>query len=324
MTQKPLIFCNAGVPASALRNLQSEKVNSHNHWAQRYPALAILEQMDVQSCTVMLPHHCLNTALNAYLLDQLGLPIDSGMALPQAINQKITLINQSLHSYFYRLSLVHWHAGRDKIHLVPLTSKMVTSLESLQILETVKPWLTEMGWTIYESSPLEYFIQTKEPFEYISPSLEIASSEQLEYFLPQGQNLKNWQTLLTEIQMIFFKHPVNQAREASGELTINSVWLDGMSYSNVWTDENLTLWANLLTQIHHCQHSNIDQHLQELDALISPIVMQQENNQPINITVIGDTWHKTMSFTQPRLLKRLKNKLTLQDKIVLQWLKIPV
>ena len=36
-----------------------------------------------------------------------------------------------------------------------------------------------------------------------------------------------FRTQLNELQMLLFEHPVNQAREARGELTVNSLWLWG-------------------------------------------------------------------------------------------------
>lgn len=322
MTKHPLIFLHTCISEGFLHSFHSENKHTDHHWTKKYPALAVLNKMVTQNHTVTLPYHSPNTALNAYLLNQLALPINAGLALPQVITKNIIKSTQLSSSYWYRLSLVHWHAGRDRVHLIPLTSETITPLESLQLIEVIKPWFNELGWQIYDSSPQEYFIQTKEPFDYISPSLEVASSEQLEHFLPQGKNLKNWQTLLTEIQMIWFNHPVNEARKTAGLPTINSVWLDGMSHSDTWTTEALTNWVKFSSQIHHCQHNNINEYLQELNDLLSPSLINQKSNQPINITFIGDTWYQEVSFTQPNLLKRLKNKLTRQ-KPALQWLKIP-
>jgi hypothetical protein len=45
--------------------------------------------------------------------------------------------------------------------------------------------------------------------------------------LPDGRDAAAWNRLLTEIQMTWHTHPVNEAREARGEATVNSVWLHG-------------------------------------------------------------------------------------------------
>lgn len=45
--------------------------------------------------------------------------------------------------------------------------------------------------------------------------------------LPQGEGGKQWQRLMTEVQMVLHEHPVNAAREARGQPPINSVWFSG-------------------------------------------------------------------------------------------------
>src|SRR5690606_6966891 len=45
--------------------------------------------------------------------------------------------------------------------------------------------------------------------------------------LPSGAEAARWRRALTEVQMLLHEHPVNQRREARGELAVNSVWLWG-------------------------------------------------------------------------------------------------
>lgn len=46
-------------------------------------------------------------------------------------------------------------------------------------------------------------------------------------YMPQGEDIAWAAQLTNEIQMLLFEHPVNQAREARGELAVNSIWLSG-------------------------------------------------------------------------------------------------
>ena len=45
--------------------------------------------------------------------------------------------------------------------------------------------------------------------------------------LPHGPDAMRWQACANELQMLLHEHPVNLAREARGELPVNSVWLWG-------------------------------------------------------------------------------------------------
>ena len=49
----------------------------------------------------------------------------------------------------------------------------------------------------------------------------------IEAALPHGPDAMRWQACTNELQMLLHDHPVNLAREARGELPVNSVWLWG-------------------------------------------------------------------------------------------------
>ena len=46
-------------------------------------------------------------------------------------------------------------------------------------------------------------------------------------FMPQGPHEMRFKSLLNEVQMLLHDHPINQAREQQGLLTVNSLWLSG-------------------------------------------------------------------------------------------------
>lgn len=46
--------------------------------------------------------------------------------------------------------------------------------------------------------------------------------------MPEGEASAQWRSLMNEAQMALHEHPVNQAREARGELPVNSIWLWGV------------------------------------------------------------------------------------------------
>jgi hypothetical protein len=60
-------------------------------------------------------------------------------------------------------------------------------------------------------------------------ALKHALNKDITPYLPQGEGALVWAKLQNEIQMLLFNHPINEAREARGELPINSVWFDGLS-----------------------------------------------------------------------------------------------
>jgi hypothetical protein len=57
--------------------------------------------------------------------------------------------------------------------------------------------------------------------------LSVAVGRDIEPLQPQGQDALLFRARMNELQMLLHAHPVNQAREARGELPVNSLWLWG-------------------------------------------------------------------------------------------------
>ncbi len=54
-----------------------------------------------------------------------------------------------------------------------------------------------------------------------------ARGEPISGHLPSGEDGMHWHALMTEVQMALHDHPVNEAREARGEMAVNSLWFWG-------------------------------------------------------------------------------------------------
>jgi hypothetical protein len=57
--------------------------------------------------------------------------------------------------------------------------------------------------------------------------LHRAIGRDINSLLPHGPNARRWHALLTEAQMLFHNHPVNQSREQRNQPMVNSVWFWG-------------------------------------------------------------------------------------------------
>jgi hypothetical protein len=78
--------------------------------------------------------------------------------------------------------------------------------------------------------------------------MSLAAGRNIHGNLPTGPESGRWHQLFNEIQMLLFAHPLNEAREARGELPVNSVWFwgngslpiaPGNTYDTVSSDEEL-------------------------------------------------------------------------------------
>ena len=327
-TSQAPIFQHATMsPAALSRALALNADGVAYDWRVRYPNLAGLDALEMLRSMMVFHQMCPNNAHDAFLLHQLNMPIDTGMAIVQAalrgIPAAIEDIQQRASNQWFRLSLVHWQAGRDKVHLVPFNPSDVSVEESRLLAASIAPWFIERGWDVHVAAPHEWFVRSTALFDFHAPSLSIASSDQLEHFLPHGKDLARWQTLLTEIQMTWHGHVVNQTRVAENRLLINSVWLDGNSSGRLWTQSALANWQSLNTLVHTHETTDIHAHLNDLNLRFAPFLQQAQDNLRPNILLLGTTWQQTIQMQKRPLLRRLYLKFFPNKKKPLAWLETP-
>lgn len=58
-------------------------------------------------------------------------------------------------------------------------------------------------------------------------SARMAAGRKIDAWQPEGEAARAWRAIVNELQMLWFDHPVNQAREQHGRATLNSIWLEG-------------------------------------------------------------------------------------------------
>ena len=135
------------------------------------------------------------------------------------------------HTPIARIEPVHIHAARD--HLV-LTSTEILELrqdEADALFESVKDIFEEMATAIYRPTPNRWFIESPSLQSLSTVSAEQAQGRNIDHWMPTDTTLsgvaRQWRKWQNEIQMIWFDHPVNQARASEGMLAVNSIWISG-------------------------------------------------------------------------------------------------
>jgi hypothetical protein len=129
------------------------------------------------------------------------------------------------------LTPAHWHVARDHVSLADPAALNLSDVESRVAFEAVR--------TLFEGEAMR--------FEWGSASRWYAAHEALAD-LPCaaldrviGRRVELWtgtkaattpaaalmRRLQSEVQMLLYPHPINDEREARGELTLNSFWLSG-------------------------------------------------------------------------------------------------
>lgn len=128
---------------------------------------------------------------------------------------------------------VHFQLQRDYFSLSYPVPLALTAMEAQALLEALNRHFLQDGLhfcstrSSLSSNTGRWYLRLEEaPVIETSLAMNVVGRD-VTTFLPQGEHAAQWHHILNEIQMLLHDHPVNQAREANGELPVNSLWLSG-------------------------------------------------------------------------------------------------
>lgn len=147
-----------------------------------------------------------------------------------------------------RADPVHLRLQRDQMILLPDVG--VGAAEAGQLCAALNEHFAGQGIEFFAPHPQRWYVRLDRRPDIETVPLSQAAGRDVHGLLPKGTDALNWHRLFNEIQMLLFSHPVNEAREARGELPANSLWLWGggcnagvsvqKNFDHVSADEELT------------------------------------------------------------------------------------
>ena len=164
-----------------------------------------------------------------------GLPYEKFLLGSQNASAPLELQSQGVtvgsNTCVARIEPVHIHAARD--HLV-LTSTQILDIQASEadaLFDSVKDIFAEMSDVTHRSMPHKWFIESSALESLSTVSTTQAEGRNIDHWMPSDTSTegvaRQWRKWQNEIQMIWFNHPVNEARQAEDMLSINSVWISG-------------------------------------------------------------------------------------------------
>ena len=198
--------CQALLPGLRLRNLQA--------------LLPLLAEQPADRGD----DHSLSPPHERALAHALGLPVADG-AIPWAAAQSDT---PTLPQAFF--SLCHYQVGMDQVLVLPGAGLGLDAAESKALFDAFAPLCAEDGITLRWDSPTEWHARG-EPLRGVAcASLDRVSGRHARDWMPESSahpNARLLQRLQSEAQMLFYSHPVHDARAARGQTPINGFWVHG-------------------------------------------------------------------------------------------------
>jgi hypothetical protein len=115
----------------------------------------------------------------------------------------------------------------QRAQILVLPEAMPGKEDAESVCAALNVHFAEAGLRFAAPHSQRWYVQVEaEPQMTTSPLRQVVWRD-AKFFQPQGADALCWQRIVTEMQMLLYAHPLNQAREARGEAMINSLWLWG-------------------------------------------------------------------------------------------------
>lgn len=99
--------------------------------------------------------------------------------------------------------------------------------EATALCASLNEHFAGMGMVFFAPHPQRWYVRLEEELQITTSPLRQVAWRDAKFHQPQGADALRMQRITTEMQMLLYAHPANQARETRGEPVINSLWLWG-------------------------------------------------------------------------------------------------
>jgi hypothetical protein len=184
---------------------------------------------------------CAAEGVEAWLCGALGIPRQQDFPVAP-----ITLLadhGMAGEHYWLRADPVHLRVMRDRIVLADSSALSLSEAEA----DALALGISAHFGAAFSPQPLQpsrWYMRFDSTPRLRTIPLSIAVGCDIDPLLPQGEDAMLFRTQLNELQMLLFEHPVNQAREARGELPVNSLWLWGGGCLPAVPKQAVALYSN--------------------------------------------------------------------------------
>lgn len=125
------------------------------------------------------------------------------------------------------LELVHISPSRDGAVLIPAKDLAITADESAILFQSAQELFADTGFSLQSYSATHWRIALPADYAPACASPALVSISTVNEWWRQDLEGRAWRRLANELQMLWFDHPVNQARYDKEYVPINGVWLFG-------------------------------------------------------------------------------------------------
>ena len=132
--------------------------------------------------------------------------------------------------YWLRADPVHLILQRDSFSLGEPVPLSLTAEHAQLLIATLNSHFLSEGLEFILGNSGAWYLRLADDAQIQTNLPSAAIGKNIHGYMPQGAYAGRWRSILNEVQMLFFEHPVNQLRESQGNVAVNSIWLSGGGY----------------------------------------------------------------------------------------------
>ncbi len=219
------------------------------------------------------------------------------------------------HQAWAFITLCHWSMGREHATLTDPAALDITSEESHTLLTAMQPYFATSGITLHYQGPSRWLAEGVVFNDLPTASLDRAMGRNVDPLLPQSKAIK---LLQNEMQMLLYAHPINDARGAKRQTSINSFWLSGTGALREAAIPNpaVTVHRGLAPAAFAGDWAAFTAGWAQFDATeLAQLLKQQQSGQTVRISFCGESNAMTFETAQRSMLDKLKSVLSPQRPI---------
>ena len=209
------------------------------------------------------------------------------------------------------LTPLHLSVGGDQISALPPEALALDDLASQAFFAALGLlWPQAEGWACHWVSPYQWLIAHPDLAGVELASLDRVVSRNVVPWMPEDRLLRRLQN---EVQMLLHQHPLHEAREAAGELLLNSVWISGCGsmLGQGSLPAGLTIDASLRAPLLDGDWPAWALAWAQLDAgLVAQALTKAQAGEAVQLTLCGERFAQAYSMPQRSVWQRLWQKLS--------------
>lgn len=125
------------------------------------------------------------------------------------------------------LAPTSWHVGAEHVSLANPADLALDEADARRLFDALSPLFDGDGWSLHWGAATRWYARHPSLATLPTASPDRVIGRNVDLWLGSDPAARAVRRLQAEAQMLLHRHPLNEAREAAGQLPVNSFWLSG-------------------------------------------------------------------------------------------------